>query len=94
MVCSSYESKVYEVAKKRNTIALLGTATDKSGITNMLIKAMSSSDSAKRLIIVLAPTVNLVKQACLCLCLSLRFHSIAKLITMAPDFFFLSCVSF
>ncbi|VVB04858.1 unnamed protein product [Arabis nemorensis] len=63
-VCSSYESKVYEVAKKRNTIALLGTGTDKSGITNMLIKAMSSSDSVKRLIIVLAPTVNLVKQQC------------------------------
>lgn len=56
---------MYEVAKDRNIIAVLGTSTDKSEITKMLIKAMRSSDTAKRLIIFLAPTVNLVKQASL-----------------------------
>ncbi|KFK32317.1 hypothetical protein AALP_AA6G226200 [Arabis alpina] len=61
---NGYELKVYEAAKSRNIIALLGTGIDKSGITNMLIKAMASSDSAKRLITVLTPTVNLVKQQC------------------------------
>ncbi|CAA7041797.1 unnamed protein product, partial [Microthlaspi erraticum] len=60
----SYESKVYEVAKERNTIALLETATDKSQIVNMIVKGMRSSNAAKRLIIFLAPTVNLVKQQC------------------------------
>ncbi|KAJ0241647.1 Endoribonuclease Dicer 3 [Hirschfeldia incana] len=59
--------KVYEVvAQTRNTIALLEeTGTDKSGvIIKSLIKAMPSSDSPKRFIICLAPTVNLVKQHC------------------------------
>ena len=62
---SSYELKVYEVAKNRNIIAVLGTGIDKSEITKRLIKAMGSSDTDKRLIIFLAPTVNLVKQASL-----------------------------
>ncbi|KFK44835.1 hypothetical protein AALP_AA1G308600 [Arabis alpina] len=57
----SYE--LCEVAMQMNIIARLGTGTDKSEITNMLIKAMSFSHSAK-IIIVLAPTVNLVKQQC------------------------------
>ncbi|AEE77844.1 dicer-like 3 [Arabidopsis thaliana] len=60
----SYELKVYEVAKNRNIIAVLGTGIDKSEITKRLIKAMGSSDTDKRLIIFLAPTVNLVKQQC------------------------------
>ncbi|ESQ45973.1 hypothetical protein EUTSA_v10010061mg [Eutrema salsugineum] len=61
---NGYELKVYEVAKDRNIIAVLGTGTVKSVIISMLIKAMGSSDSEKRLIICLAPTVNLVKQHC------------------------------
>lgn len=56
---------MYEVAKDRNIIAVLGTGIDKSEIIKMLIKAMGSSDTAKRLIIFLAPTVNVVKQASL-----------------------------
>ncbi|CAH8391700.1 unnamed protein product [Eruca vesicaria subsp. sativa] len=60
----SSELKVYEVAHTKNTIALLETVTDKFGIIKLLIKAMASSDSAKRKIICLAPTVNLVKQHC------------------------------
>ncbi|KAF8111211.1 hypothetical protein N665_0076s0199 [Sinapis alba] len=65
----SSELKVYEVAQTRNTIALLEeTGIDKLGIINLLIvKAMPmppSSDSLKRFIICLAPTVNLVKQHC------------------------------
>uniref|UniRef100_A0A1J3J3H8 Endoribonuclease Dicer-like protein 3 n=1 Tax=Noccaea caerulescens TaxID=107243 RepID=A0A1J3J3H8_NOCCA len=62
----SYESKVNEVAKERNIIALLETGTDKSTIIDMLVKGMRmrSSHVAKRLIIFLAPTVNLVKQQC------------------------------
>lgn len=65
---SSYESKVNEVAKERNIIALLETGTDKSTLIDMLVKGMmrmTSSHVAKRLIIYLAPTVNLVKQASL-----------------------------
>lgn len=69
--CCSYE---LEVEKNRNIIALLETGTDKSGIINMVIKAMGASDSDKRLIICLAPTVNLVKQAspitCVCVVVS------------------------
>ncbi|KAL1188633.1 Endoribonuclease Dicer-like protein [Cardamine amara subsp. amara] len=60
----SYELKVFEVVKKRNVIALLETGIDKLKIINMLIKDMGSSDKAKRLIIFLTPTVNLVKQQC------------------------------
>ncbi|XP_010503060.1 PREDICTED: endoribonuclease Dicer homolog 3 isoform X2 [Camelina sativa] len=61
---NGYELKVYEVAMKRNVIAVLASGTNKSEITKMLIKAMGSSDTSKRLIIFLAPTVNLVKQQC------------------------------
>ncbi|KAL9831097.1 putative ribonuclease III [Arabidopsis thaliana] len=53
---NGYELNVYEVAKNRNIIAVLGTGIDKSEITKMLIKAMGSSDTDKRLIIFLAPT--------------------------------------
>ncbi|XP_056866743.1 endoribonuclease Dicer homolog 3 isoform X2 [Raphanus sativus] len=63
------ELKTYEVvAQTRNTIVLLEeTGTDKFGVINFLIKSAmppSSSDSDKRFIICLAPTVNLVKQHC------------------------------
>ncbi|XP_023638559.1 endoribonuclease Dicer homolog 3 isoform X3 [Capsella rubella] len=61
---NGYEWKVYEVAMERNVIAVLETGADKSEIIKMLTKAMGSSDKAKRLIIFLAPTVNLVKQQC------------------------------
>nr|VDD65032.1 unnamed protein product [Brassica oleracea] len=62
---SSYSSewKVYEVAQTRNSIAVLETGIDKFGVINLLIKPMPSSDSPKRFIICLAPTVILVKQA-------------------------------
>lgn len=54
---------MYEVAQTRNSIAVLETGIDKFGVINLLIKPMPSSDSPKRFIICLAPTVILVKQA-------------------------------
>lgn len=59
--------EVFEVAKKRNTIAYLEIGSDDSMIAVMLIKEIAKSvklSGLKRLIIFLAPTVGLVHQAC------------------------------
>ncbi|WCJ29281.1 dicer-like 3 [Euphorbia peplus] len=64
----SYQKKVFDVAMKRNTLAVLETGSGKTMIAVMLIsqiaRAVKSSRDEKRLIIFLAPTVVLVKQQC------------------------------
>ncbi|KAJ6957432.1 endoribonuclease Dicer [Populus alba x Populus x berolinensis] len=57
-----YQSKVFEVAVKRNTIAVLETGAGKTMIAVMLIKQIGQAvfySGVKRLILFLAPTVHL-----------------------------------
>lgn len=62
-----YEANVYEVAKRRNTIAVVETGSGKDMVAAMLISDIgqaikSSSSGAKKLIVFLTPTVHLVHQ--------------------------------
>lgn len=60
-----YEANIYEVAKRRNTIAVVETGSGKDMVAAMLISDIGQaikSSGAKKLIVFLAPTVHLVHQ--------------------------------
>ncbi|KAA8546198.1 hypothetical protein F0562_003063 [Nyssa sinensis] len=64
LIPRQYQRKVFEIAMKRNTIAVLDTGSGKTIIAVMLIKdiARSIQHGYKKLILFLAPTVHLVHQ--------------------------------
>lgn len=58
----------FNVAREKNTIAVLGTGCGKTLIAVMLMNEIGhsmKSSGVKKLIIFLAPTVHLVNQVCL-----------------------------
>lgn len=76
-----YQLKVFDVAMRRNTIAHLETGAGKTLIAVMMIEKIAESvkqTSVKKIIIFLAPTVQLVHQACSSCCLI--FLAILKLL--------------